>query len=407
MSFWEAVRLAFDALRANRLRSALTMLGTVVAVVAIVAVVSITQGLNRYVSQQLLEVGSHVFTIDKFGDVVDMQTYYKAMRRRDLRRADAEYLRAALPSAEAVVPSLYRSADVAWGGREAEDVSIIGVGEGYGLLDDSYRVTSGRELVDEELRGGTRSVLLGSEVAEELFGPVDPVGRAVRVGGQSYWVAGVLAARGRVLGQSQDNRVILPITAFEKQWGSRRSVTINIRAASPELYEICQEEAATLLKIRRGLQPWEEPDFGLQTAEAFYEMYQRMTRLFYLGIIAIVGLSLVVGGIVMMNIMLVAVTERTREIGIRKAVGARRRDITLQFLVEACTLSGAGAAIGLVLGAAVAVLVGRASPLPTRLEPWSILLSLGMALAVGIVAGSYPAARAARLVPVTALSYEK
>ncbi len=407
MSFWEAVRLAFEALGVNRLRSALTILGTVVAVVAIVAVISITQGLNRYVAQELLDVGSHTFTIDKFGDVTDAASYFEALKRRNLRTEDADFLREVLTTAEVVVPATGTRVDVDWRGERIEDTQLRGMGPGYAALGDAYRLHAGRHFTADELRGAARVALLGSEVADQLFGAVDPIGRRVRVGRESFWVIGVLTEQGSVLGQSQDNRVIVPISAFEKHWGRRRSISITLRARTPELFETAQDEATTMLKIRRGLQPWSEPDFGVRSAEAFYEVYQRTTSLFYLGILVVVGLSLVVGGIVMMNIMLVSVTERTREIGIRKAVGARRRDVLMQFLVEACALSGSGGLVGIAVGGAVALLVDRVTPLPARLEPWSIVLSLALALAVGVVAGIYPAARAARLIPVAALGYEK
>jgi putative ABC transport system permease protein len=403
----DALRTAFGALWANRLRSALTILGTVVGVTAVVAVVSITQGLNRFVARELLSLGSHQFTIDKFGFITDQESYFDALRRRDLRLEDARYLRDQLTSAEVVVPSARQTSDVTWRGREADDVQIVGLGIGYPALGDRMALAAGRHASAAEIMGRERTAVIGWDVAEQLFGAVDPLGQRIRIGRESFWIAGVLAQRGKVLGISQDDFVIIPITTFERIYGRRRSISITIKAAAPELYEACQEEATLLLKLRRGRQPWEDPDFGVQTSETYYNLYSRTTGIFYLGMIAIVGLSVIVGGIVMMNIMLVAVTERTREIGICKAVGARRRDIMLQYLVESMTLAGTGGILGVLLGAGVAVVVDVASPLPTRIEPWSVAASLTMALTVGLMAGLYPAARAARLLPVLALGYEK
>ena len=403
MGFWEATKAAFEALWANRLRSFLTLLGTVVGVVSVVAVISITQGLNRYVSQEILAIGSHFFTIDKFGFITSAESYFEALRRKNITTADARYLRDQLASAEAVVPIASRPIEVSWSGERVEDAALVGVGLGYPALGDRFELAAGRHLTDEEIQGATRAVVIGWDIVDQLFGAVDPLGQRVRLGSASYWVIGVLAQRGKVLGQSQDNLTLVPIHAYEKAYGRRESISITIKAAAPELYEECQEEAAMLLKIRRGMQPWEEPDFGLQTSETYYGFYSRATGVFYLAMIAIVALSLVVGGIVMMNIMLVAVTERTSEIGLRKAVGARRRDIILQFLVEASVLSGTGGVIGVV----IAWIVDAQTPLPARLEIWSVLGSLTLAIALGLGAGLYPAVRAARLLPIAALGYEK
>lgn len=407
MSFWDAISSALSALRANRLRSALTVLGTVVGVVAVVAVMAITQGLNRYVAQEMLSMGSHIFSVDKFGMITSQDDWFAALKRRDLSRDHADYLRDHVTTAAAVVPMVDRTVDVQWGGERAEDVNLSGLSGDYPALGDLFQLASGRQLTPSEGETGGRLTVIGSELADELFGAVDPVGQRVRIGGHTFWVIGVLAARGKVLGQSRDNVALIPIETFESLYGRRRSISIAIKAAAPEVYADCQEEVAVLLKVARGLQPWDEPDFGLQTSETYFEVYRQTTGLVYLGMIAVVALSLVVGGIVMMNIMLVAVTERTQEIGIRKAVGARQRDILLQFLVEATVLAGSGGIIGVLLGGAIATLVDHLSPLPARVEVWSVVVSLMMAISVGLVAGLYPARRAASMPPVQALSYEK
>ena len=406
MSLWDALRHAGSALLAHRLRSALTMLGTIVGVLAVVSVISITQGLNRYVSQELLSTGSHAFSLSQFGMITDQEGYFQALKRRPLRLSDAEYLADRMTTAEAVVPVVSRTAEVEWRNRRIKGVQIQGLGAGYEALGDYSTLDAGRHISAEEIRGANRAAILGWDVADQLFPGVDPVGQQFRIARQSFWVTGVLARRGRVLGMSRDNVVVIPVTTLQKLHGRQRSVTIVIQAAGPDVYEACQEEAELLLKVRRGKKPWEEPDFGKETAETLYALYDKLTGVFFLGMIAIVALSVVIGGIVMMNIMLVAVSERTREIGICKAIGARRRDILLQFLVEAAALSGGGAVIGVLLGVLVAWVVQAASPLPTRVAGWSVVGSLALALCVGLLSGLYPAQRAARLAPVDALHHE-
>jgi putative ABC transport system permease protein len=407
VNFWDALATAWSSLRAHRLRSALTVLGTVVGVLAVVSVVAITQGLNRYVSQELLSTGSHVFSLSQLGMITSREDFFAALKRKPLRLDDADYLEERMTTAEAVVPQATGQEDVQWRGRRARGVMVQGLGYGYEALGELSTLQSGRQLTLEDVRGAHRTAVLGADLAEQLFAGVDPVGQRVRVGRESFLVAGVLARRGKVLGISRDNVAVIPVTTYRKLFGRNTSITILIKAASPEVYHASQDEAQMLLKLHRGKKPWEDPDFGMETAEALYALYDKLTGVFFLGMIAIVGLSVVIGGIVMMNIMLVAVSERTREIGIAKAIGARRRDILLQFLMEAATLSGSGAVLGVVLGVGVAWLVRALSPLPTRVAGWSVAGSLALALTIGILSGLYPARRAASLSPVEALRHEK
>jgi putative ABC transport system permease protein len=248
--------------------------------------------------------------------------------------------------------------------------------------------------------------VIGSEVAEKLFPRLDPIGRSIKVSGFDLLVVGTLAERGSVLGQSQDNIVIVPLGQFQKMYGSRRSLTILVRASPGVPLERVQDEARVVLRTVRHVPIGKPDDFGMATAETFQALYQNLTGGIFAGTIGLVAISLVVGGIVIMNIMLVAVTERTREIGIRKAVGARRGDLLSQFLSEAVVLSLFGGLLGVLAGIGIALLIRVATPLPADIQPWSVLISLSVASAVGLFFGVYPATRAARLDPIVALRQE-
>jgi putative ABC transport system permease protein len=401
----EALRLALGILWANRLRTFLTILGNVVAVSSVVAVVAIIDGLNRYVSDQVLSTGSQVFTISKFGFESDYDTYLKMLRRKDLTIADADALGRQMQNASAVVPVVSRRETLRVGRSEATGASVVGLGDGYPEL-RTLDLAEGRHLGREDIRGRAAVAVIGDQVREKLFDPIDPIGREIRVGRHRFLIVGVLKKRGSVLGQSQDNVVCIPVTTYTKLFGTRDMMEINIRAKSAEVMPAAEEEAALLMKIRRGLNPWDEPDFNVYTSEMLYTLYQNLTKGIYGLTIGIVAVSLLVGGIVIMNIMFVSVTERTREIGIRRALGARRQDVVKQFLAESVTLAALGGLIGVALGSIVAIILHAATPLPATIRPWSVLVGLLLASAVGLFFGIYPAARASRLVPVEALRHE-
>jgi putative ABC transport system permease protein len=248
--------------------------------------------------------------------------------------------------------------------------------------------------------------VIGSKIHEELLNPGDPLGQRLRVGGHTLRVVGVLQSRGSVLGISQDDIVILPITTYQKMFGRRESVEITVKAKSPGVFQEAQDEAMLWTKLRRGLKPYDEPDFAIMTSEMLYSFYEQATGGLFLGMLGVVGLSLLVGGIVIMNIMLVAVAERTREIGVRRALGARARDIILQFVVESATLSGLGGVLGVIVGAGLALVIRAGTSLPVRIAPATIVGGLIIAVFVGMAFGLYPAYRASRLDPIQALRYE-
>jgi putative ABC transport system permease protein len=399
-------RIALDALRANKLRSVLTVLGNVVAVMSVIAVVAIIDGLNTYVSEKILEEGLRVIYIDKYGLITNEDEFLEAEKRRDLTLLDAEALQRHMQTARNVVAQVDARDQRARHGRdELRNVTVLGTTEGYEEV-GKYEIGEGRHLEPDDVLHRRGVCVIGSEIAAQLFPRVDPVGRLVRVAGWQLRVVGTLAARGNVLGQSQDNIVLLPIGTFQKIFGPRRSLTILVRASSEETFDRAQDEARVILRARRHVPIGAPDDFGIETSETYKRLYESITGNIFAGTIALVAISLLVGGIVIMNIMLVAVTERTREIGIRKSLGARRSDILGQFLSEAIVLSAFGGLLGVAAGIGIALLLRLLSPLPASIQPWSIGVSLLVASSVGLFFGVYPATRAATLDPIEALRQE-
>lgn len=401
----ELTALAVATLWANRLRSFLTILGTAVAVLSIVGVVSVLHGLDRFVSAQILTTGTDVFVLSKVGFVLDYEKYLEAMKRRDLRPDDAEFLRERLTLASAVIARQSTRAVVSRRGRGAEGVPLWGVESGYPDVGD-FPLEAGRHLAPSDDLGRTQVAVVGAKVAETFFLGEDAIGKELRIGGHRFTVVGQLAARGGRQDDSKDDVVLVPLSTLRKRIVERGSVDLLVRASDPAWMEDAKDEASLHLKIRRGKKPYESPDFDIATDEQIFALYTQTTRLVYAALVGLVSLSLVVGGIVIMNIMLVSVTERTREIGIRKAIGARRDQITAQFLVEAVVLSLLGGLAGVLGGGLLAFLVGRFSPLPASVQPWSVLVGLLLAGIVGLFFGIYPARRAAGLAPIAALRYE-
>jgi len=407
--FWAAqgenLRIALDALRANKLRSVLTVIGNVVAVMSVIAVVAVIDGMNTYVSEKVLEQGLKVIYIDKFGLITNEDAWREAMKRRDLTLLDAEALKQRARLASEVVGQLETTKRVRAGRIELQNVRVLGTTEGYEAV-GKYEADQGRTLEDDEITKRRAVCLLGSELAGQLFPVLDPVGQEVRVAGYALRVVGTVSPRGNVLGQSQDNFVLVPFGQFQKIFGPHESITILMRARPGADLERAQDEARVILRARRHVPLGKPDDFAITTSETYMSLYQKLTAGILAGTIGLVAISLLVGGIVIMNIMLVAVTERTREIGIRKAVGARRADLLSQFLSETVVLSLFGGMIGVLVGVVLALLIRLVTPLPASIQPWSVAISLFVASSVGLFFGVYPATRAAKLDPIVALRHE-
>ncbi len=401
----ENLSIAVGALRAHKLRTVLTVIGNVVAVMSVIAVVSIIDGVNKYVSERILDQGLGVIYIDKFGLITDDDAFREASRRRDLTAFEADALASRMRLADRVVAQAEANKSVRHRGTELKNVRILGTTEGYPSV-GKYETDQGRELEEMDFDRRRPVCVIGSEVAEALFPRLDPIGQSIKVSGYELLVVGTLAARGNVLGQSQDNLVVVPLGQFQKMYGGHRSLTLIVSAASGVTLDRLEDEARVVLRSARHVPLGAPDDFAISTAETYLALYQTLTGGIFAGTIGLVAISLVVGGIVIMNIMLVAVTERTREIGIRKAVGARRSDLVSQFLSEAVVLALFGGALGVVAGVAIALLIRTITPLPATIQPWSVAISLGVASAVGLFFGVYPATRAARLDPIVALRHE-
>jgi putative ABC transport system permease protein len=321
---------------------------------------------------------------------------------------DYAAVRAALPDAQAIALTSgfpTPASDVLWRNRAIDDVSVYGVTPGYLAVQD-YQVQDGRPLTDLDVEQRRAVVVLGYDVAKDLLDGVSAVGQEIRIAGERFEVIGVIAPKGSVLGQSFDKFVLLPVTRFAMVYGLRQTATISVKMADALAVEPAMERAVEALRISRRLRPAQEDNFSVETAEALVAFWKNLTRVLFSVVPAMVGIGVVVGGIVIMNIMLMAVTERTREIGIRKAVGARARDVERQFLAESVMLSAMGGLAGVLIGWGFATLVATFSPLPARITAWSVVVALGLGAGIGVLFGVYPARRAARLDPITAMRAE-
>ncbi|MEX2182695.1 MAG: ABC transporter permease [Gemmatimonadaceae bacterium] len=410
MRFTDVLGIAYAQIRGNPLRSFFTLLGIIVSVAFLIAVVAIIQGMNAYVRENIASavIGANAFQVRRtplqVGPFNDDE-WARVQRRPRITARDVDAVRAAIPEAEAIsMQSGWPTpiSDVVWRGRTVGSIVVFGITPEYQVVQD-YRIASGRALTAVDVTQRMPVVVIGHEVAEKLFESVAPVGQEIRVGGDRYTVVGVTAPKGRVLGQSFDAFALVPISRFEMRYGRRLTTTISVKMRDPQALPAAMERAEEAMRIAHRLRPGDENDFSVETADALVEFWRNLTKILFAVVPAVVAIGIVVGGIVIMNIMLMAVNERTREIGIRKAVGARARDIERQFLAETVALSALGGVLGVVAGWAFALLVALASPLPARITWWSVAVALGLGAGIGVIFGVYPARRAARLDPIAAM----
>jgi len=408
LSFRESIAAALDAVLAHKLRSLLTILGVVIGIVSVVGMVSLIQGLNASMSRQIQALGSNVIYVTRNPPGIRMGGRTTAERARpDVTYDDARAIMESVKAAGAVSPenTLGGNARVVRGSREADFPMLTGVLPDY-LAVRNVSMASGRFISDGDQRHGLKVCVLGARPAEALFPGENPLGRNVTIDGRAMRVIGVLEERGRFLARDRDNIVLLPYRTYAHLHPEEKGLLLAVKPVSPGAMARCMDEITAALRLHRGVDLEAENNFYLSTQDSLNETYDQVTRGIYLAMILISSIGLLVGGVGVMNIMLVSVRERTREIGLRKAVGARRTDVVRQFLIEAIVLTGTGGIIGIGLGIVTSRAVDTFSPLPSTVSPIWLTIAFSVSVSVGLFFGLYPAIKAARLDPIAALRYE-
>jgi len=413
MPWIEAVRLALHTIRAQKLKSFFSLLGVVIGVTFLIAVVSIVQGMNVYMEDQFANrlVGVNTFQLRRMpgintGNVSD-DTWREWMRRPRITYDDAAYVETRVTTPALFSRYCSERLGLSRGGKLAKDIEVMGADASWFRI-KNWEIPSGRPFSPQEVRAGSAVVVLGDLVADKLFEGLDPVGKDVSINGLPYRVIGVVAKQGTMFGISMDKFAVVPFDAPVRRAICRMNTLdeLHVQAAGADGMVAAMNEVEGIMRVRHHLKPSEKNNFALQNAEGALEGWRKISRVLFAALPGLVAISLVVGGIVIMNIMLMAVAERTREIGIRKALGAKRRDILAQFVVESATLSLVGALVGIALGIGLAFTVKALTPFPAAVAPWSVGMAVVLGITVGMTAGIYPASRASRLDPITALRAE-
>jgi putative ABC transport system permease protein len=403
--FLEYAGVAIGSLRANKLRSFLTLLGIIIGIASIIVVSSIIQGLDRYWKEKVSNFGPNTFVVTQFPITTNLDKFFEMIRRNPEVHSDAaDAIRRYCTACEAVGVETHKQMTARAGRQSLEEIDMSGITPN--ILDiEGFNVDTGRALEDWDEAHSRFVAFIGADVGEKLFPGTDPLGKNIQLGDHSYTVVGVAEKKGTVLGFSRDNFAKIPLSTFQKIYGSRRTVNISIRARADQM-QPAQDQSRMAMRTLHHLGYHEEDDFGLISSEGVNELFDKLTSTIFSVSLFVVGISLVVGGIVIMNIMLVSVVERTKEIGIRKAVGARQQDVVNQFLVESVVLCCAGGAGGIVFAWAISWLIASFTPLPSSFPLWAPLVALGLSTIIGTFFGIYPARRAGRLDPIEALRSE-
>jgi len=402
----ESIFIALGAIWANKLRSFMTVLGNIVAVTSIVTVVTLIQGMNAMVSTAIIsDVGADSFTIQRQPPIRNEEDEERTRNNPILTMAEADAIRAFSPLVTAVMGQTGRGGTVSYRDTELNQVTVQAVTSEY-IDFSNFNAERGRLMSPTEVERGAAVAVIGWDTADRLFGQNDPLEKVIRVEGMPFRVVGVSKKQGSFFGNSQDTFVIMSLVNFQKIYGTRQSLQIVVKPRSADEVKEAMDDATVALRVARRLKPGERDNFGIFTSDTFLNLYKQATSGIFAVLVGVVALSLVVGGIVIMNIMLMVVSERTREIGLRKALGARRADILSQVLTESVVLSIFGGMVGIALGFLAALGIAAVTPLPAQLEPWSVVLGIGITAGVGLFFGMYPASRAAALDPIEALRRE-
>jgi putative ABC transport system permease protein len=407
MSLREAFKLALQSLWGSKMRTILTQIGVVMAVASVIMVITLVQGAKRYVSTKLSGYGADVFTVTRMASVIfSAEDYFRYQKRKILRIEDYQAVRDNCTECSEVGGLLDRSTNVVYSGHSSNNTDMRGYT--WTMLSlNNIDIAIGRGFTPADEEHATHIAVVGYDIVDNILGEGDPIGKEIRVDGIPYTIVGVGERQGKTLGQSQDNWVAVPISTYQQTYGYNDSVDIYARVAGgAQVMARTEDEVRVLMRTRRHDAPGTPDDFEIETNDTFLDIANQLLGLFAWVVLGLASIALVVGGVVIMNIMLVSVTERTREIGVRKALGARQRDVLMQFLIESATMAVTGGAIGVLCGILMGKLFTIVIGFPTSAPVWAVLLGLFLALAVGIFFGVYPASKAAKLDPVVALRAE-
>jgi putative ABC transport system permease protein len=407
MPLREGFKLALQSLWGNKLRTILTLIGVVMGVASVIMVITLVNGANRYVATKLSGYGADVFQVSRMPSVIfNAQDYFRFQKRKIVRIEDYQAVRDGCTNCSDVGAALSKSTNVFYNGHSSDNTEVRGYT--WTMLDlNNINIALGRGFTPSDDDHGTHDAIVGYDIVDNILGPGDPIGKEIRVDGNPYTIVGVGERQGNTLGQSQDNWVAVPISTYQQNYGYNDSVDIFARVAGgADAMERAEDQVRVLMRTRRHDAPGTPDDFEVQTNDTFLDIWKQISSLFATVVLGLASISLVVGGVVIMNIMLVSVTERTREIGVRKALGAKQRDVLTQFLIESASMAVIGGAIGVMCGILAGKLITIVIGFPTSAPLWAIFLGLFLAASVGIFFGVYPASKAAKLDPVVALRSE-
>jgi putative ABC transport system permease protein len=407
MSILEAFKLALQSLWGNKLRSILTLIGVVMGVASVIMVLTLVQGAKRYITTKISGYGADVFTVNRMSSVIlSADQYFSYQKRKIIRMEDYEAIRDGCDDCSEVGAMLNKSTNVVYNGHSSNNTGVRGYTASMMSL-NNIDIAVGRGFTPADEEHAFHNCIVGYDIVDNLIGDADPLGKEIRVDGIPFTIVGVGDRQGKTLGQSQDNWVAVPITTYQQIYGYNDSVDVYARAAGGSQAIVkAEDEARVVMRARRHNRPGTPDDFEVQTNDTFLDIANQLLGVFAWVILGLGSIALVVGGVVIMNIMLVSVTERTREIGVRKALGAKQRDVLIQFLIESASLAGIGGVFGILLGVLVGKLITVIVGFPTAVPMWAVFLGLFLASGVGIFFGVYPASKAARLDPVVALRAE-